>query len=127
MLFLFISYGCSFLLLLAAVCSFSSDIGLLFVLFFILMLINLRGVRESSTIFVIPTYAFVVGILALIFTGVYHAFTQEAPALPPESLEKQFHWGMTLILLRAFANGCSSMTGIEAISNGVPMFKKPEV
>ena len=99
----------------------------LFILFFVLMLINLRGVRESSTVFVIPTYAFVLGILALIFTGVYHAFTQQAPALPPESLEKQFNWGMTLLILRAFANGCSSMTGIEAISNGVPMFKKPEV
>lgn len=98
----------------------------LFILFFVLMLINLRGVRESSTFFVIPTYAFILGILSLIGTGIYQAFTGQMPIVPPESLQKQFDWGMILLLLRAFANGCSSMTGIEAISDGVTMFKAPE-
>ncbi len=99
----------------------------LFVLFFILMLINLRGIREASTTFVFPTYAFIFGISALIFAGTYQAFTQQAPVIPAASLERTFDWGILIILLRAFANGCSSMTGVEAISNGVPMFKDPAI
>lgn len=100
----------------------------LLVLFGILMLINLRGVRESSNVFVIPTYAFIFGIFALIGAGLYQAFTGAAPLVPPESLAKQsLDWTMLFLLLRAFASGCSSMTGVEAISNGVPMFKEPEV
>lgn len=97
------------------------------VLFGILMLINLRGVRESSTTFVFPTYCFVFGIFALLLSGFYQALTQQAPVIPPESLSRQWDWTMAFLILRAFANGCSSMTGIEAISNGVPMFKEPEV
>lgn len=99
----------------------------LFVLFAILMLVNLRGVRESSTAFVFPTYSFIFGILALIFAGAYQTFTQAAPIIPAASLARQWDWTMLFLILRAFANGCSSMTGIEAISNGVPMFKRPEV
>jgi len=97
------------------------------VLFGILMLVNLRGVKEASTAFVYPTYAFIFGIIALIGTGIYQALTGQAPIIPPESLAKQFDWTMLVLLLRAFANGCSSMTGIEALSNGVPMFRAPEV
>lgn len=98
------------------------------VLFGVLMLVNLRGVRESSNAFVVPTYAFIVGILALIVTGIYQALTGNAPVLPEESLARQqFDWTIMALALRAFANGCSSMTGVEAISNGVPMFKEPQV
>ncbi|AIF50339.1 APC family permease [Pelosinus sp. UFO1] len=97
------------------------------VLFCILMLVNLRGVKEASTAFVYPTYAFIFGIIALIFTGIYQALTGQQPIIPPESLAKQFDWTMLVLLLRAFANGCSSMTGVEALSNGVPMFRSPEV
>lgn len=100
----------------------------LLVLFGILMLINLRGVRESSNVFVVPTYAFIFGIFALIGTGLFKAVTGVAPLLPPESLVRQpLDWTILFLLLRAFASGCSSMTGVEAISNGVPMFKTPEV
>lgn len=100
------------------------DIG---ILFGILMLINLRGVRESSNAFVYPTYAFLLGIFCLLLTGIYQAFTQTAPILPAESLARQqLDWGMLFLILRAFANGCSSMTGIEAIADSVPMFKSPE-
>ena len=97
------------------------------VLFGILMLINLRGIREASTAFVYPTYAFIIGILALVAVGSWQAFTQTAPVIPAASLERQFDWTMLLLLLRAFANGCSSMTGVEAISNGIPMFRSPAV
>ena len=100
----------------------------LFVLFGILMLINLRGVRESSNAFVLPTYAFVFSILALVATGVFHSLNNSLVILPQASLERQpLDWTILYLVLRAFASGCSSMTGIEAISNGVPVFKPPEV
>ena len=99
----------------------------LLVLSGILTLINLRGTRESAHVFVFPTYLFVLGILGLIFTGIYQALNGPAPVFPPESLARQdLDWMMLALVLRAFANGCSSMTGLEAISNGVPMFKQPE-
>ncbi len=100
----------------------------LFVLIIILTIINLRGVRESSNIFVWPTYFFIAGILFMIGTGVYNALTGSAPVIPSQALVKQqLDWTVMVLALRAFANGCSSMTGIEAISNGVPMFKEPAV
>ena len=99
----------------------------LVVLFCILMLINLRGVKEASTAFVLPTYSFVLGIFILIICGGYQALMHTGPVIPPESTAKAWDWAIIVLILRAFANGCSSMTGVEAISNGVPMFKKPEV
>lgn len=97
------------------------------VLFGILMLVNLRGVRESSNVFVLPTYLFIFGILALIVAGLYSALTGTQPVVPPESMVKQeLDLTVIVLILRAFANGCSSMTGVEAISNGVPMFKAPQ-
>lgn len=97
------------------------------VLFFVLTMVNLRGVRESSNAFVFPTYAFLLGILALILTGVYQALTHPITAIPAESVvRQQLDWTILFLVLRAFANGCSSMTGIEAIADSVPMFKKPE-
>ncbi|AIF50509.1 APC family permease [Pelosinus sp. UFO1] len=104
------------------------EIGIdLAVLFFILMLVNLRGLRESSTAFVYPTYAFLLGMVVLICTGVYQAFTSDAALIPIASLEKQpMNMAMLYIVLRAFANGCSSMTGVEAIADSVPLFSKPE-
>ena len=100
----------------------------LIILFAALMLINLRGVRESANVFVWPTYFFILGMLALIGVGTYNALTGSGPLIPAASVVRsQFDSAMLVLFLRAFANGCSSMTGVEAISNGVPMFKKPEV
>ncbi|XER08141.1 Potassium transporter KimA [Sporomusa rhizae] len=100
----------------------------LIVLFVILTLINLRGVRESSNVFVWPTYFFILGIICMILAGLYNSFTGTSPIVPAESLERQqADWVVILLALRAFSNGCSSMTGIEAISNGVPMFREPSV
>ena len=99
----------------------------LIVLFGLLMIVNLRGVRESSNTFVFPTYAFLMGMVALILSGVYQAFIQAPVLLPPESLAKQqLDWAIVFLILRAFANGCSSMTGVEAIADSVPMFRQPE-
>ena len=96
------------------------------VLFIVLMLVNLRGVRESSDAFVLPTYAFLLGVAALIIFGIYKAVFLAPELLPAESLAtKPLDWAMIFLILRGFANGCSSMTGIEAIADSVPMFREP--
>ena len=90
---------------------------------------NLRGVRESGTIFAIPTYAFLCLFLGLILVGLTRLATGSlsvvsAPTLPAGV--GGFETLTTLLVLRAFASGCAAMTGVEAISNGVPAFQKPE-
>ena len=98
-------------------------------LFFLALLTvgNLRGIRESGQIFAIPTYFFVVSIFLLIGLGLYHYVTGtlipvNAP-LPDNAGTKPL---TTLLLLTAFANGCTAMTGVEAVSDGVPAFEPPE-
>lgn len=87
---------------------------------------NLRGVRESATLFAIPTYLFIVGILVLITTGLFKYFTGTVPPLPTAKPDVPLQ-GITLFLiLRAFTSGCTALTGVEAISNGVPAFRQPE-
>ena len=90
---------------------------------------NLRGVRESGRIFAAPTYLFLGGMAALLVVGSVKALTG-AVAAGPEGAATLIPTGaapLTIFLvLRAFANGCTALTGIEAISNGVPAFKPPE-
>jgi amino acid transporter len=93
----------------------------------ILMLGNLRGIRESGRIFAVPTYFFVISIVTLIAAGLYHYATQtiapvDAP-MPPYAGTAPL---TMFLLLTAFANGCTAMTGVEAVSNGVPAFRPPE-
>jgi len=91
---------------------------------FLLMLANLRGLRESGKLFMIPTYTFIVSIFLLIGLGLYQSFTgqvSEAPAF----VQAQEPLALFLIL-RAFAAGCTALTGVEAISDGVLAFKTPE-
>ena len=91
------------------------------------MLINLRGIRDSGTIFAIPTYLFLITTLGVIGIGLLRTVLGDAPhvtgVMPaivrPETLG-------VLLLMRAFADGCSAITGVEAVSNGVPAFKPPE-
>ena len=98
----------------------------LLVLFCFLMLVNLRGVRESAQFFVYPTYLFVFSMFIIIAIGVFNAVTSTEPVIPIASTEKQdLNWVVVFLIMRAFANGCSSMTGLEAISNGVGSFKEP--
>ena len=104
-------------------------------LFAILLLtwVNLRGVRESGTVFAIPTYLFVVGVLITVLLGLLRLsglFGLTAPVAPVHEVDAGvgpvstflFIW----LLMRAFAAGCTALTGIEAISNGVQAFKEPE-
>lgn len=94
-------------------------------------LANLRGVRESGALFAAPTYAFIACFLFMIGYGLFHYFTTGgvAPA-PGEELKVaegyKFQPVTMFLILGAFSNGCAALTGIEAISNGVPAFKKPE-
>jgi len=96
----------------------------------ILMLGNLRGVRESGRIFAVPTYFFIVGVLGMLAVGAWRYFTGTLVAtVAPSSVTGELgSAGMltTFALLTAFSNGCTAMTGVEAVSNGVPAFKPPE-
>ena len=97
------------------------------VLVIFITVVNLRGVRESGSIFAIPTYIFIGSALLLIIVGIIKSFfIQHNPVIgtfPPVQATES----LTLFLvLKSFAAGCSAMTGVEAISNGVPAFKKPE-
>jgi amino acid transporter len=91
-------------------------------------IINLRGAKESGLAFAIPTYSFVVLILALIGTGAFmvgrHTAPGPAPLIP--GLEKVENWALLFLVLKAFAAGCTALTGVEAIADGVQAFKPPE-
>jgi hypothetical protein len=86
----------------------------------------LRGIRESGTIFALPTYLFIVSLSILLIIGVFKALTGTlSPATPPPLLKATEPISLWLIL-RAFSAGAVAMSGTEAISNGVPVFEKPE-
>ncbi len=92
-------------------------------------LVNLRGVRETGRVFAVPTYFFIFTLFTLIGTGLARALAFGGPGstsaawapLPPAT--QAFS---VFLVLRAFASGCTALTGIEAIADGVPIFKKPE-
>ncbi|MDR3541606.1 MAG: APC family permease [Desulfosporosinus sp.] len=99
-------------------------------LFFVIMLmiVNLRGIKEAATLFTLPTYIFIVSLLTLIVIGIYKRTLglpiPMAPLNPILGSAPQSY--ITLwILAKAFSAGCTALTGVEAISNGVPNFKEP--
>jgi amino acid transporter len=101
-----------------------------------LMAMNLRGVRESGTAFAVPTYLFMLAILGMAAVGFSRELLggglPDAPSagfelLPTESFVDGFTGAAAaFLLLRAFASGCATLTGVEAIANGVPAFRKPK-
>ncbi len=94
----------------------------------LVMLINLRGVRESGTIFAIPTYFFVIMMFTTVIIGFFRHFTGSLGMVtdPPPMEVLGGPQGLTLFLiLRAFSSGTTALTGVEAIANGVPAFKEP--
>ncbi|GHB71069.1 DNA-binding protein [Streptomyces cirratus] len=99
----------------------------------LLTLMNLRGMKESGRLFAIPTYVFVAGVFIMIAWGAWRGIvldeTMKAPTADFEiKAEHQGLAGFALVflLLRAFSSGCAALTGVEAISNGVPAFRKPK-
>jgi amino acid transporter len=94
----------------------------------LVMIVNLRGLRESGTLFASPTYIFIGSMLLLIAVGVFRSMTGQLPQVENvEKLSGVATENMGIFLLcKAFADGCSAMTGTEAVANGVPAFKPVE-
>lgn len=95
----------------------------------VVTLVNLRGTRESGLVFGGPTYVFIASLAVVLITGAYMAFTADghpAAVIAPPALATAEPVSLWL-LLRAFAAGCTAMTGVEAVSNGVGAFREPRV
>ncbi|HNJ97345.1 MAG TPA: APC family permease [Ilumatobacteraceae bacterium] len=99
----------------------------------IMTLANLRGVKESGAVFAGPTYFYILMLIILIVTGLYRIFVQHVGPIPESMLSEEalemshLTKGLGLyMLLRAFSSGAVALSGVEAVSNGVPAFKKPE-
>jgi amino acid transporter len=101
----------------------------------VLMALNLRGVRESGTLFAIPTYCFMVAILSMVIFGLFRilvmgeqiqAHSAQYGIEPDPKYAAFTGFAMVALLARTFSSGCAALTGVEAISNGVPAFRKPK-
>ncbi|WEG14557.1 APC family permease [Pullulanibacillus sp. KACC 23026] len=92
----------------------------------IITLLNLRGLTESATILAYPVYLFVLALIALIVCGLFQVLTGHVHSSNPASFGNPVNGISLFLLLKAFSSGCSALTGVEAISNAVPNFKKPE-
>ncbi|WP_241246045.1 APC family permease [Microbacterium sp. 4R-513] len=97
----------------------------------LIVIVNLRGVREASLVFAIPTYVFIGSVGVMIAVGLFETVTGNPPvassadyAVQAEDLTQA---AVILLVLRAFSSGCSALTGVEAVANGVPAFRKPKV
>jgi len=99
----------------------------------LLMSMNLRGIRESGTAFAIPTYAFIVGMFIMLGYGMFRIYVLGDP-IRAESAGFTMHaehgdvlgFALVFLVARSFSSGCAALTGVEAISNGVPAFQKPK-
>ncbi|MCR2810940.1 MULTISPECIES: APC family permease [unclassified Microbacterium] len=97
----------------------------------LIVIVNLRGVREASFAFAVPTYVFIASVAVMIVVGLTRTALGDPPvassaefAVQAESLTQA---AVILLVLRAFSSGCSALTGVEAVSNGVPAFRAPKV
>ncbi|TFB67156.1 APC family permease [Cryobacterium sp. Hz7] len=104
-----------------------------FAVFFVILLaaVNLRGVHESSKAFAIPTYLFIASVLLMVVVGLARVALGDTPMAESANYDVEAQSlaqsAFILLLLRSFASGCSALTGVEAIANGVPAFKHPKV
>ncbi len=108
---------------------FRVEIAVLFVI--ILAAVNLRGVSESSKAFAAPTYLFIGSVFVMIVVGLTRTALGDPPVAESATFDIEAgsvtQAGVVLLLLRSFASGCSALTGVEAISNGVPAFRRPKI
>jgi amino acid transporter len=96
----------------------------------LLTFVNLRGIGEAGRLFMVPTCVFILSLCAIVFWGVLATISSGGhphPVVPPPHLAQATEAIGTWVLLRAFASGCTAMTGIEAVSNGVQAFREPVV
>jgi amino acid transporter len=98
----------------------------------IMTVANLRGLRESGSLFAPPTYLYILMLILLITVGLYRVYFKDLGPIPLDSLSKEAQQHATeaaslsiLLLLRAFSSGAVALSGVEAVSNGVPAFRKP--
>ncbi|TFC39158.1 APC family permease [Cryobacterium sp. TMT2-42-4] len=104
-----------------------------FAVFFVILLaaVNLRGVHESSKAFAFPTYLFIASVLLMVVVGLTRVALGDTPMAESANYDVEAQSlaqsAFILLLLRSFASGCSALTGVEAIANGVPAFKHPKV
>ncbi len=94
----------------------------------IITILNLRGLGDSARAFLLPTAAFIIGLLAVIVVGLIHPLSPHI-IQPGRSLVATHALQVIgiLLILKAFSSGCSALTGVEAIANGVPLFEQPRV
>ncbi|MBV8359352.1 MAG: APC family permease [Deltaproteobacteria bacterium] len=105
-------------------------LSLCLVILILLTFVNLRGIAEAGTLFLLPTCVFVLSLCTVVLWGVIQAISSGGhphPIVSPSHLGKATETVGTWILLRAFASGCTAMTGVEAVSNGVQAFREPVV
>lgn len=96
----------------------------------LITLVNLRGTMDAGRLFALPTYLFVASFAVILGLGVFHAATAGGhphPVTPPPRLGRETEAASLWLLLRAFAAGCTAMTGVEAVSNGMGAFREPKV
>jgi amino acid transporter len=96
----------------------------------LLTIVNLRGTRESGLTFLLPTYLFVATLALVISIGGVKAVLaggHPVPVAPPPVIPAPLRVASLWLLMRAFASGCTAMTGVEAVSNGVPVFRRPTI
>lgn len=105
------------------------QLSLCLVILGVIVVVNLRGVRESGFVFMVPTFLFVGTLLATVVVGVWHSLVAHGHpvplAPPPPAIPATMKYLTIWLLLKAFASGCAAMTGVEAVSNGVTAFKEP--
>ncbi|WP_067183548.1 APC family permease [Microtetraspora niveoalba] len=99
----------------------------------LLTIMNLRGIRESGVAFAVPTYAFMIAVIGMVLWGLFRLLVLgdelRAPTAEYRIVAEQADiagFAMAFLVLRAFSSGCAALTGVEAISNGVPAFRKPK-
>jgi amino acid transporter len=106
------------------------QLALCLVILGIIVIVNMRGVKESGAAFMLPTFMFVGTLLLTIAFGVYHSIMAGGHpipvATPPPALPATMQFLTVWLLMKAFASGCAAMTGVEAVSNGVTAFKEPK-
>jgi len=107
---------------------FEARVGLSVAIVVAIAIVNLRGIRESGLIFAVPTYVYLVSILVLLGLGLWRYATGTMPTYTPPAdwIPHAVEPLGLLLILRAFASGSVALTGVEAVSNGVPAFRPPE-
>lgn len=104
---------------------YGHEVTISLVIIFLLMVMNLRGMSESASFLMIPVYLFVVSIVAMIIWGLFRIMTGSIPYAAHAAVGSVVPGITAALIFRAFSSGSSSLTGVEAISNAVPFFKKP--